>query len=93
MNNEQEFKVYVVYKDGEQYDCSGMKGVYRQIGSARALITTRAKFNAECNFDKNNKDKDWYDLSKQEQQALIDKEKERYEIRVFTFSGEIVDNK
>lgn len=84
-----EFKVYVIYKDGKPYIKSSIKTVYLKIGSARSVITTESQYDARKlynNYCKNNNiNDDWYNgLSKHERNKWLEKAKSHYEIKVFT---------
>lgn len=74
-----EDKVYVIYQDGEQYDRCGMKGVYRQIGTAKALVTRKAKDSAYYGYNG-----DWSELDESEKNKLINEQRKRFEIKEFT---------
>ena len=87
MNNE--FKVYVIYKDGKPYIKSGRKTVYLKIGSTRSVITTESQYDARKLYDSyckdNNINGDWYDdLSEDERNKWLEKAKLHYEVKVFT---------
>ena len=83
-----EFKVYVIYKDGKPYIKTGIKTVYLKIGSARSVITTESQYDAiklYNNYCKdNNINGDWYDLSDFERNKWLEKAKSHYEVKVFT---------
>lgn len=83
-----EFTVYVIYKDGKPYIKSGRKTVYLKIGSARSVITTESQYDAIKLYDNyckdNNINGDWYDLSNFEANKWLEKAKSHYEVKVFT---------
>ena len=84
-----EFKVYVIYKDGKPYIKTGIKTVYLKIGSARSVITTESQYDAIKLYDSyckdNNINGDWYDsLSKYERNKWLEMAKSHYEVKVFT---------
>lgn len=83
-----EFKVYVIYKDCKPYIKSGRKTVYLKLGSARSVITTESQYDARKLYDSyckdNNINGDWYDLSDFETNKWIEKAKSHYEVKVFT---------
>lgn len=74
-----EHKLYVVYYDGEPYDKCGMKGVYRQEGTAKALVTNKSKELARSKYKG-----DWFRLKDLERNKLINEFKKRFEIKEFT---------
>ena len=83
-----EFTVYVIYKDGKPYIKSGRKTVYLKISSARSVITTESQYDAIKLYDNyckdNNINGDWYDLSNIEANKWLEKAKSHYEVKVFT---------
>lgn len=84
-----EFKVYVIYKDGKPYIKTGRKTVYLKTGSARSVITTESQYDAIKLYDNyckdNNINGNWYDsLSKYERNKWLEKAKSHYEVKVFT---------
>lgn len=74
-----EYKIYVVYYDGEPYDRCGMKGVYRHEGTAKALVTNKSKEMAKRSYNG-----DWFRLKESERNKLIAEHKKRFEIKEFS---------
>lgn len=74
--------IYVVYFNGKRYKKDGLKIAYLTEGAAKQIITTEAKYKAECEYDDMHKKeyKYWYDLSKEQRKELVEKMKERFEI-------------
>lgn len=81
-------EVYVIYKDGEVYRQRGKKTVYLKLSSAKQVITTDSKDDAETisfRYGFN-----WYELSNEEREELVKQAKQHYQIRIFKDIGEVV---
>ena len=80
-------KIYVVYLDGKQLSRdTGRKVAYLEPSGARATVSVLPKSFCE------NRD-DWYygyDSSQTNKERLIEIEKARFEIRIFTDSDEVI---
>ncbi len=81
---ENEFKVYVIYKDGIPLNNMSNKTVYVKESSAKQVITTLSKYYAPSIYYKEMGKKKYYeDLNKEERQIWINKARSHYEIREF----------
>lgn len=78
-------EVYAIYKDGEVYRQTGRKTVYLKLSSAKQVITTDSKDDAEHDYEG-----DWYELSNEKIEELVKQAKQHYQIRIFKDSGEVV---
>lgn len=76
-------EVYVIYLDGKMYKNSSRKIVYLTKGGAKSVVTIESKHMAEEEYWKNNRYKRLFELSEKDQAILINKQKQRFEIRTF----------
>ena len=81
----EEQKIYVVYLDGKPLSRStGRKVAYLEPSGARATVSVLAKRFCE------DRDDGYYGSSQDNKWKLIDIEKTRFEIRIFTDSDEVI---
>ncbi|MCY7682041.1 hypothetical protein [Bacillus velezensis] len=66
--------IYVIYKDGKRMNSSGRKAAYLSIGPAKGVITQ------EVNDQAYYQTPDFYDMPKDEQDAIKAEIRKRYEI-------------
>jgi hypothetical protein len=76
-------EVYVIYLDGKMYKNSSKKIVYLTKGRAKSVVTSESKHMAEEEYWENNNHKHMFELSKKEQEILINKQKQRFKIKTF----------
>lgn len=84
-------KVYVIYFDGEMYGNSSRKIVYLTQGRAKQVVTidsTRMAVN-KYNYEEKH-DTDFYNLSEQEQEDLINIQKSKFQIKAFVPEEKII---
>ena len=83
MNNN-DFKVYVIYKDGKPWSEGNKRGVYMTKRSANQVVSREAKYDARsiCRKD----DKYYFELADEERCMYVDKAKEHYEVKEFAES-------
>lgn len=76
-------EVYVIYLDGKMYKNSSREIVYLTKGRAKSVVTSDSKRMAEEECRENPNHKWLCELSKEEQEILMNKQKQRFEIRTF----------
>ena len=73
--------VYVIYRNGEPYSSKGKKLVYTTKGAANGVITNESKELAvESVVDGTRNRKLWWDLSKGEQDEIVDRIRNEFEV-------------
>lgn len=86
MNND--FEIYVVYKNGKPYIRKTRKRCYFRIESAKAVIESECKRDGHIMYSnyckKNNIQYIWYDLCKEQKEFWYNEARKLYEIKVFT---------
>lgn len=82
-------EVYVIYLDGKMYKNSSRKIVYLTKGRAKSVVTAESKHMAEEKCWGNNNHKYMFELSEKEQKILINKQKQRFEIKTFVPKDDI----
>lgn len=73
--------VYVIYCDGHPYQGNGRKLVYTTKGAANGVITNEATDKLRYGLD------EFYDLTHDERNKLIEDEKKKYTIVEYTPKG------
>ena len=83
MNNN-DFKVYVIYKDGKPWREGNKIGVYMTKRSSNQVVSREAKYDVYgiCRKD----EKHYFELTDEERCMYVNKAKEHYEVKEFAES-------